>query len=242
MVGINYSRYYNKWHDKSEKHRNYLYTYYSRILTPHLPADRTISILDIGCGMGFTLWTLEKLGYSNNEGIDTDPDQIQSCNELGINAQLVTDTVDFLSNKKKSYDLIILLDVLEHIPHIEQIDFLYSCYHSLKEKGRLICTVPNANSTFGMRWQFNDWTHHSSFTEYSLDFVLFNAGFSDIFITETEFFSRPSLITMIKGGAFHWSIFKFCRFFRRMEAIGELGLNQGLKSPLSLNLIGIADK
>jgi 2-polyprenyl-3-methyl-5-hydroxy-6-metoxy-1,4-benzoquinol methylase len=239
---FDYSRHYKKWHDNSPEHIKSMNDYYLGLLSPYLPKNHDVSVLDIGCGMGFTIMAFQDWGYSSIQGIDIDPAQIQSCLNKKLDVKLIDNTIDFLSQNKNRYDLITALDVLEHIPHDSQLEFIASCYNALKINGRLICTVPNANSSFAARWRYIDWTHHLSFTEHSLDFVLYNGGFNKILISETEFFLKPSLISLLKGQLIHWSIFRLCRTFRRIEAIGELGFEQGKYIPLSLNLIAVADK
>jgi len=114
----------------------------------------------------------------------------------------------------------------------------------LSAGGEFICTVPNANSAVSMRWQHNDWTHHSSFTEISLDFLLYNAGrFSDIRTYPAEFLQRPQKYWLpFLSGARHWWAFHFFRMWRRLEMMAELGPEQGRNIPLSLNLLSVAKK
>jgi hypothetical protein len=105
-----------------------------------------------------------------------------------------------------------------------------------------VLTVPNANASLGMRWRYNDWTHTASFTEHSLDFVLFNAGFRKINVSPAEFVRRPKWYFLPIGGARHWWAFCFFRLFRRLEMMAELGPEQGRQVPLSLNLLAVADR
>jgi len=122
------------------------------------------------------------------------------------------------------------------------LDLLRSIHQSLKPGGRLILTVPNANSSLSARWRYIDWTHETSFTEHSLDFILSNAGFGQIDIRGSEFNRRPPLPFLPISGSRHWWAFCFFRLFRRLEMMAELGPDQGRKVPLSLNLLAIADK
>jgi hypothetical protein len=54
----------------------------------------------------------------------------------------------------------------------------------------LLLTVPNANAILSARWRYIDYTHFSSFTEYSLLFVLLNAGFSKPWIDNNKGIGR----------------------------------------------------
>lgn len=107
----------------------------------------------------------------------------------------------------------------------------------------LICTVPNASSTLASRWRYIDWTHHSSFTERSLDFLLFNGGFKTVQVLPVEFMVRPANWWLpVMSGARAWWAFRFFRFIRRLQMMAELGPEQGQAMPLSLNLMGVASK
>ena len=225
--------------------------FYAQLLSPHLPADKNIRILEIGCGMGFALAAMRQWGYSSLEGVDTHPDAVESCKAKNLDVFLVQDTVTFLSQRTRTYDLILALDLIEHLPCIDQLDFARAIQEALAPGGKLICTVPNANSALASRWRYIDWTHHISFTEHSLDFLLHNAGFSDIRILSSDaggrfpyrhFFSRRFLEKNFWQDFLHHLIFKSVRFFRRLEMIAELGWNEGRPVPLSLNLLGIAVK
>lgn len=244
-----YTRHYLKWHSDKNEHIESMISFYQRMLLPYLPANRDSNILDVGCGMGFALLSLQKIGYTHIQGIELDSGQVNSCLKKNLPVELVTDTIHYLNNQPDKYDVIICLDVIEHIPHQEQLYFVKAINIALKKAGKLICTVPNANSTLASRWRYIDWTHHISFTEDSLDFLLFNAGFDNINVFETEFFNRPQislLSAIVKKSMWkvylHWWLFRAVRSLRRLEMIAELGWEQGYKIPLSLNILATANK
>jgi SAM-dependent methyltransferase len=236
---IDYGIYYRKFYKDSERDIIKQTSSCKKMLAKLLPQHRDASILDIGCGMGFALLALRDLGYKNIEGIDTDLGQVDFCIKQGLNVNRVDDSSDFLRDKSNKYDSVILLDVLEHVPIDCQLNFLKSINSALSENGAIICKVPNANSSLASRWRYNDWTHHCSFTEYSLDFLLSNAGFDEIQIQESEFItpslSEPKMLA-------YWIFLQPFRAMRRMEMIAELGWNQAKSVPLSLNILATAVK
>jgi len=217
-------------------------THYRKLLGSYLPENPEALIIDVGCGMGLALGFLKASGFKNIEGVDTDPGQIKLACDAGLPGRLVQDTTKYLAGKKGTAECILCLDVLEHIPKAEQIYFLRGIYEALKPKSRLLLTVPNANASIGMRWRYNDWTHSTSFTEHSLDFVLFHAGFKKIKICPAEFVRRPKWFFLPIGGGRHWWAFCFFRLLRRLEMMAELGPEQGRQVPLSLNLLAVADR
>lgn len=248
---IDYSRHYNKWHSDTAEHYAEMKYYYQKLFGELLPSDTQSAILEIGCGQGFALMTLQELGYPYLEGIDVDEQQVYSCLQKQLNVTKVEDTLDFLAERSEKYHLILLCDVLEHIPLENQLTFTKGIQNALKPGGQLIGTVPNANSILASRWRYIDWTHYVSFTEHSLDFLLFNAGFTEIKIQEIEFFDPPSYRLLFSRAILkqwywkmliHYAIFRYVRFHQRLSMIGELGWEQGRDIPLSLNLRFVAQK
>jgi predicted TPR repeat methyltransferase len=197
-------------------------------------------VLDVGCGMGFALLTMKHLGFTSLTGVEVDAGQVASCQAKGLNVEQAPDTISWLRDRPASADLILCLDVLEHVPVLQQIDFARAIRSALSDSGLLICTVPNANSALAARWRYNDWTHSSSFTEHSLDLVLWNGGFKQIDIQPVEFNTRPKRVWLPVGGARHWWAFKFFRLIRRLQLMAELGPGQGRVVPLSLNILATA--
>ena len=189
--------------------------------------------------MGAFLIAARDKGYINTVGIDTSSQQVEVAKSHGLPAEYVPDTDAWLLDRESTFDAIFLYDVLEHIPVSHQIDFVVGIFRALKPKGVLYLRTPNANSTFAGRYRWGDWTHHCSFTEHSLDFVLFNAGFTNIEVKEDFsgkypiWLPRPSLFGILR------SIYYV---IRRLQAIAEFGPRQGRKIPLTINIIGIAQK
>jgi SAM-dependent methyltransferase len=241
---IDYGRYYTRWHSDKPEHIQSRKSFYKQMLSEFLPSDKNISVLDVGCGMGFALITLQDMGYSNLEGIDIDEGQVFSCIQKGIRATKVDNSVSFLLDNQASYDLILALDVIEHIPYNQQLEFVKSINEALKPGGKIICTVPNANSGVASRWRYNDWTHHISFTEHSLDFLLFNSGFGEINIFETGYqpFRLSNWRTIKSIFKLRAIFFVLVRLLRRIEMIAELGFAEGKNIPLSLNILATARK
>lgn len=241
-LNLDYTRHYLKWHKNTSSHRALVAKYYQDLLGPYLPKNLDALVLDVGCGMGLALSYLRSAGFKNIEGVDADAGQVKLARESGLPVFHSTDTKKFLLEKTGAAGCVLCLDVLEHIPKKEQIGFLQAVCLSLAPGGRLILTVPNANSALGMRWRYIDWTHESSFTEHSLDFVLFHAGFGKISILPAGAVRRPKLFFLPVSGTRYWWAFCFFRLFRRLEMMAELGPDQGRNVPLTLNLLAIADK
>jgi SAM-dependent methyltransferase len=241
-MNVDYTYHYKKWHSDTPEHCARMAEYYKNLLRGVLPEDRTLRVLDIGCGMGYAMLALQQLGFSSVEGIDVDKGQVASCKAKGLNVSLCENSIACLKSRESSYHLILALDLIEHIPVSQQIDFVGALCLALHAGGTLICTVPNANSAIAGRYRYIDWTHQCSFTEQSLDFLLHTGGFRDAEILPVEFSSRPKYCWWPRSGVRHWWAFRFFRLWRRLELMAELGPAQGRPIPLSANIMAVAKK
>ena len=190
---LDYSIYYGRYHSDSAAHAEGMAERLKQELAPMLPEDRKGAVLDIGCGYGFALLALKKLHFENIEGVEVSAQQADRARSFGLNVDVVEDTRSWLVSRTQRFSVVMLLDVLEHVPVSEQIPLLRAIYGSLAPDGRLIVQLPNANAILSARWRYNDFTHYSSFTENSLYYVLRNAGFNDIKINVEKGLVRPSM-------------------------------------------------
>ena len=113
---------------------------------------------------------------------------------------------------------------------------------ALADGGRLICTVPNANSSLAPRWRYIDWTHTSSFTEHSLDLLLYSAGLREIRILPGEVARTVPYPWIPRKASLTYFAWRFFRGMRRLELMAELGAAQARHIPLSLNLLAVASR
>jgi 2-polyprenyl-3-methyl-5-hydroxy-6-metoxy-1,4-benzoquinol methylase len=235
---IDYSRYYSKWHNDTWDHAlgqaKLLEPYLRLLALPEQPR-----VLDIGCGMGFFLLAARQAGWTDVLGIDLSPQQIAVARSHRLEVELVDDTLAWLGARVERFDAVVMLDVLEHIAVDQQIEAIRAVHRALKPGGTVLIRVPNASSSFAARYRWNDWTHCCSFTEHSIDFLLYNAGFHQIAVRDDHFgrwplwVPRPNLQGLLR--AFHFGI-------RRLQAIAEFGKREGSSMPLTLNLVAVARK
>ncbi len=76
-------------------------------------------ILDVGCGMGHFLFFLREHGCKSVTGIDLSQECVDHClkENLGTSDSLIRIGLEkFLLNRKESCDVIVLNDVIEHLP------------------------------------------------------------------------------------------------------------------------------
>lgn len=177
------------------------------------PPNKNAFVLDIGIGRGEMLSCMKNWGYQNYLGVDISPSTVNYCKSLGLNCLMVGDVTKWLTKRNDSFELITLLDVLEHIKKEETIEFLKALKLSLKEGGILIIQVPNLQAPDGQLHRYNDFTHEVGYVEHSLQQVLKTAGFNEIsFYGFEDSISRSwKEIIRIILRAFFW---KYTRFIR----------------------------
>lgn len=110
-----------------------------REIEPLLPKQCT-SILEVGAGAGATLkWLKRFYPTAETTGVEMNPALLD---ELKRNADLaIIGPVDEIIVQLKNYDLILLLDVLEHLPDPNAT--LRNLTKALNPQGRVIVSVPN---------------------------------------------------------------------------------------------------
>ncbi len=139
--------------------------------------DRNCRILDVGCATAGQLAKLRSLGYENVTGLDPSP----VCAKLAkkfYGIEVFTGTLFDHDLPKNSYDLIILVGVLEHIREVA--DAVGRLNELLAGDGIVFAEVPDATA-------YADWPdapyqefsteHINSFGTKSLENLMRNAGY-----------------------------------------------------------------
>jgi 2-polyprenyl-3-methyl-5-hydroxy-6-metoxy-1,4-benzoquinol methylase len=152
--------------------RSLYYEWYTR---GWLPADRDGPVLDIGCGSGQFLYYLRKNGYTNLRGLDLDHKQIEFAQSLGFDAE-ATSVDDYLARSQERYEMIAMLDIIEHFTREELFPLLEAVVRALRPGGRLIASIPNGESPDGLRCLYTDITHEMTYTPMSFEELLFCHG------------------------------------------------------------------
>jgi SAM-dependent methyltransferase len=157
---------------KEHENRSLYYKWYTK---DWLPKQRTVPCLDIGCGAGQFVYFLNKEGYTEAKGIDIDEQQVQLAQGLGLNCK-VASVENELKKGFKQFELISMLDILEHFTMEELFPLMESVCKSLAPGGRLIVSVPNATSPSGLSTRYSDITHETAFSPGSLSQLFFCHG------------------------------------------------------------------
>jgi len=146
-----------------------------------LPTDKTAMILDIGCGDGKFIHFLQRKGYTSVEGLELSSQQAEEAKKkVKCPIHVVDDTISFLEKASKTYHMITMNDVLEHVPKQETVRFLKAAHDAIKPGGLVVINVPQVAGITSLLCRYNDFTHQALFTEMSLKQVLFSARFSNV--------------------------------------------------------------
>jgi len=151
--------------------------------------NKDARILDFGCGMGHFLYFLKKMSYSNFIGIDISPQQVDFVRKYITNNVILADGFDFLKESLRKgdyFDIIVLNDVIEHIPKVKIPELLKLMFNVLKPGGKVFIKTDNMGNPFNLRTRYMDFTHEIGFTEHSLYEVLYMAGFRKIRVFGTR--------------------------------------------------------
>jgi 2-polyprenyl-3-methyl-5-hydroxy-6-metoxy-1,4-benzoquinol methylase len=102
-------------------------------------------ILDIGCGHGYALfWLSQRFPSARLEGVEIDPVQVAECQQAAeangyTHLQFKEGTFQDI-NEQSAYDLIITIDVLEHVP--DDSGMLRKMANILRPGGTALIHVP----------------------------------------------------------------------------------------------------
>jgi SAM-dependent methyltransferase len=114
-------------------------------ISKQLPVDATV--LDAGSGFGQYTWRLARMNSEwKIKAVDIDPDHTEDCRKFfdvaGLSERVSFETIDLTRlNDKKAYDLIISVDVMEHIE--DDLIVFRNFNNALKEDGILIISTPS---------------------------------------------------------------------------------------------------
>jgi SAM-dependent methyltransferase len=154
---------------------------WERLIAPHLPADLNAAILDCGCGEGYIVSWLKARGYHRASGIDASPEEVDTAQALGLPVQC-GDLAPALAARAGSMDFLVFRNVLEHLQKAEVVAVLSAAQRALRPGGRIWIQVPNAESPFGARLRYADFTHELAFTRDSIAQVLRATGFNGVHV------------------------------------------------------------
>lgn len=177
-----------------EKGYDRFYKFYYHNYFKYIPQNRDSKILVVSCGPGYFVNMLNKHGYSNVLGIDSDSEKVSHAAEKKLNCKTAS-ALDFLESKKDLYDVIVAEQEINHLTKSEILSFLQLCWNNLSDHGMLIVhSLNGSNPITGADAIAQNFDHYNIFTEYSLRQVLQYSNFSKISVIPLRlyvFYANP---------------------------------------------------
>jgi trans-aconitate methyltransferase len=138
-------------------------------LLDKLNVPRDANILDIGCGGGWSFDVLRRYG-SHVSGVETDAALVDASGDR--RSQIYCGPFDRTFQPQRTFQLIVMLDVLEHIQH-PQAAMDYAA-ELLDSGGKIVLTVP----AMPMLWTSHDVLNHhfARYTRSTLRPIVHQAG------------------------------------------------------------------
>ncbi|HRA46808.1 MAG TPA: class I SAM-dependent methyltransferase [Thermomicrobiales bacterium] len=141
-----------------------------------LPRNESFRLLDAGCGTGQMTKLLEK--YGDAVGLELAPEAIAFARKRGVQ-NIVQGSITDPPFPAGSFDLVLSLDVIEHVDNDVQI--LESLFEIVKPGGHLIVTVPAFQSLWSQHDEINQ--HKRRYRVPQLRKMIENAGFQTTKVT-----------------------------------------------------------
>lgn len=149
---------------------------------------KNIKILDVGAGIGLITEKIKEAGYKKIIAADASSDSLEILKNKGIKTlKLKLPEVEI----KSKYDLILLLDVIEHVSDDQKT--LINIKKILNKNGKIIITVP----AFKFLWSKKDeeYGHFRRYTKKELRDKIKRAGYQIDYLSYYNFFLfMPALI------------------------------------------------
>lgn len=146
----------------------------------HIEAFKTKGkMLDIGCFAGYFLELAKQKGW-DVYGIE--PSNWARNVAKKRKVKIISESIDNAKLSDKTYDVITMWDVIEHLPNPRQV--LKKCYDSLDDKGIIALGTPNIEclvaKIMGSNYPYILRMHHLFYSPKTLSLMLDSVGFKTI--------------------------------------------------------------
>ena len=109
-------------------------------------AKKAETVLEMGCGEGIGAPILAE-NRKSYVGIDYDAPQIETANQIFQEEKYRFISGDFFDNKIGEFDLVVSLDVIEHIYQKYEETYVKALCQNLNEDGIVVIGTPNETTT-----------------------------------------------------------------------------------------------
>lgn len=220
------------------------------IIERFIPNPRGKSFLEIGCGTGYVLREISRMGFAAT-GMDMHGEGLRYAKKRVPEARLITGDL-FTYSPEKKFDGIGIFDVIEHIE--DDAAALRACARLLKNNGKIFLTVPARPELWSVYDTISG--HKRRYTETALRAVFAAGGFTVLHIGYVGFFQYlPHMIMkqlMLKGIRKNDTMSVLSRvvqqpapllnYLLEQTFLWDLWLDRYIKLPLGTSLIVAAQK
>jgi len=160
--------------------KSYSYNYLN-----FLPKSHNAKIVDLGCSEGISLEWLLLNGYQNIVGVDSDEFAIELCrkkfnSKLSDKHIVCFDALSYLKNcEDESVDMVLMLNVIEHIPKETILEIMSEIRRTLKCDGCFLAQTGNWENPFNIGLFTRDFTHQVMYTMNSLRQLMIMSNFDE---------------------------------------------------------------
>jgi SAM-dependent methyltransferase len=116
----------------------------SEALKKYFPAKEHLSIAEIGSGLGYLTYSMNKSGYKT-KGFDISVEAIAKAKEKYGNYYEAGDLFLFSKQYQGQFDCVVMTELIEHVENPKA--FVEAALTMLKPDGKLILTTPNKSWT-----------------------------------------------------------------------------------------------
>jgi 2-polyprenyl-3-methyl-5-hydroxy-6-metoxy-1,4-benzoquinol methylase len=200
--------------------------------------SRRSAILEIGCGSGYILDHLQKNGFMNVSGVDSSKNFLKYYKNIKKSTKLIV--------QKNKYDLILLLDVIEHVRKEETL--LKKIYAMLKQDGILIISAP----AYGFLWSHHDDLnkHYRRYTKSSLNVILNKNNFlikrstywNSIMLPPIFLIKQIEKMLNIKKSNIESTPTWFNGIYKLILSVENIFVRSGVSLPFGLSIFTVAKK
>jgi len=141
-----------------------------KLIQKYLRPGKNRQLVDVGCGSGLMMEILKK--YGEPHGVDLTEEALKFCRQRGLKNLYQAD-VTKLPFKKDQVDLVIALDLIEHVA--DDVAAFREFHRVVKPGGIIVISVP----AFKFLWSYWDdiLGHERRYTARSLATAITKAGF-----------------------------------------------------------------
>lgn len=154
--------------------------------------SKPIDVIDYGCGDGLIISVLGKSNFKHYDGFDSSEAAIRVAEKRFTDTRFKFKHITEMPIlKSDTYDVALLIGVLQYIPSKEIPKLLSAVYNSLKENSYLIMSVSSNHLVYSLLDIYKYILPHNNFMPEEIHYLLKKAGFTYIVTRERGAFIAP---------------------------------------------------